>query len=40
MDPSTFTDKYLTNGGNNDSGWSNKDYDRLCAEADIIVDTE
>jgi oligopeptide transport system substrate-binding protein len=33
MDPSTFTDKYVTNGGNNDSGWSNKDYDRLLVEA-------
>jgi oligopeptide transport system substrate-binding protein len=37
MDPSTFTDKYLTNGGNNDSGWSNKDYDRLCAEAAVAT---
>jgi oligopeptide transport system substrate-binding protein len=37
MDPSTFTDKYLTNGGNNDSGWSNKDYDRLCAEAAVVT---
>ncbi|MBC8108613.1 MAG: peptide ABC transporter substrate-binding protein [Anaerolineae bacterium] len=34
MDISTFTDKYLTGGGNNDSAWSNKEYDRLCAEAD------
>jgi oligopeptide transport system substrate-binding protein len=33
MDPSTFTDKYVTDGGNNDSGWSNKDYDRLLVEA-------
>lgn len=38
MDPSTFTDKYLTGGGNNDSGWSNKDYDRLCAEAATATD--
>jgi oligopeptide transport system substrate-binding protein len=37
MDPSTFTDKYLTGGGNNDSGWSNKDYDRLCAEAAAVA---
>jgi oligopeptide transport system substrate-binding protein len=37
MDPSTFTDKYLSNGGNNDSGWSNKDYDRLCAEAAVAT---
>jgi oligopeptide transport system substrate-binding protein len=38
MDPSTFTDKYLTDGGNNDSGWSNKTYDRLCAEAAEVKD--
>ena len=40
MDPSTFTDKYLTGGGNNDSGWSNKDYDRLCAEAAVAPDQQ
>ena len=33
MDPSTFTDKYITDGGNNDSGWSNPNYDRLLVEA-------
>ena len=38
MDASTFTDKYLSGSGNNDSGWINKDYDRLCAEAAIAVD--
>ncbi len=32
-DISTFTDKYLTGGDNNDSGWSNAEYDRLCAQA-------
>lgn len=32
-DPSTFTDKYLTGGENNDSGWSNAEYDRLAKEA-------
>ena len=35
MDPSTFTDKYLSNSGNNDSGWINPEYDRLCAEAAV-----
>ena len=39
MDPSTFTDKYLTGGGNNDSGWSSPDYDRLCAEAAVAKNT-
>jgi len=33
MDPSTFTDKYVTNGGNNDSGWSNAAYDDLLKRA-------
>jgi oligopeptide transport system substrate-binding protein len=33
MDVSTFTDKYVTGGGNNDSGWSNKEYDDLLAQA-------
>ncbi len=40
MDISTFTDKYLTGGGNNDSAWSSKEYDRLCAEADKEADTK
>jgi oligopeptide transport system substrate-binding protein len=33
MDVSTFTDKYVTNGGNNDSAWSNKEYDSLLEQA-------
>jgi len=33
MDPSTFTDKYVSNGGNNDSGWNNDAYDDLLKEA-------
>lgn len=32
-DPMTFMDIYVTGGGNNDSFWGNKDYDRLIAEA-------
>ncbi|PTY08249.1 peptide ABC transporter substrate-binding protein [Opitutaceae bacterium EW11] len=28
-DPSTFTDLFLSNSGNNDTGWKNADYDRL-----------
>ncbi len=28
-DAMTFIDMFVTNGGNNDTGWSNKEYDRL-----------
>ena len=34
-DVSTFTDKYLSNAGNNDSGWSNPQYDALCHAAEL-----
>ncbi len=33
MDPSTFMDLFITDGGNNETGWSNAEYDRLCALA-------
>jgi oligopeptide transport system substrate-binding protein len=39
MDPSTFTDKYLGNSQNNDSGWVNREYDQLCADAAVAKDT-
>ncbi len=32
-DPVTFLDVFVTNGGNNWTGWSNPAYDRLIAEA-------
>jgi len=32
-DPNTFLDLFVTGGGNNHSGWSNKTYDRLIAQA-------
>jgi oligopeptide transport system substrate-binding protein len=32
-DPSTFTDKYLSNSDNNDSGWLNPQYDSFCHDA-------
>ena len=38
LDPSTFTDKYLSTSGNNDSGWINMQYDRLCDEAARATD--
>jgi oligopeptide transport system substrate-binding protein len=37
-DVSTFTDKYLTGGGNNDSGWSDPRYDALCHQAELETD--
>ena len=30
MDPSTFLDLFLTDSGNNETGWSALQYDRLC----------
>ncbi len=32
-DPTTFLDKWQTGDGNNNTGWSDEDYDRLMAEA-------
>lgn len=32
-DPRTFLDMWVTNGGNNRTGWSNPEYDRLIAQA-------
>ena len=33
VDPNTFLDMWLTDGGQNETGWSNKDYDRYIGEA-------
>ena len=33
VDPNTFLDMWLTGGGQNETGWSNKEYDRLIGEA-------
>lgn len=32
-DPNTFLDMFVTNGGNNNTGWSNKQYDEWIAKA-------
>ncbi|MCC7441694.1 MAG: peptide ABC transporter substrate-binding protein [Bdellovibrionales bacterium] len=32
-DPTTFMDMFVTGGGNNQTGWSNKEYDRLIRQA-------
>ena len=33
VDPNSFLDMFLTGGGNNQTGWSNPEYDRLIALA-------
>ena len=33
IDPNTFLDMYVTDGGNNRTGWSNPEYDRLINQA-------
>ncbi|MEM8885417.1 MAG: peptide ABC transporter substrate-binding protein [Planctomycetota bacterium] len=37
-DPMTFLDMWLTNGGNNNTGWSNKRYDELIYKARAELD--
>lgn len=32
-DPATFIDMWITNGGNNETGWSNAAFDKLVADA-------
>src|SRR5450759_1364212 len=38
IDPNTFLDMWVTHGGNNHSGWSNKSYDALITKAKVTVD--
>ena len=33
IDPMTFVDMFVTNGGNNQTGWSNKEYDKAIETA-------
>jgi oligopeptide transport system substrate-binding protein len=37
-DPNTFIDCFVTGGGNNRTGWSNAEYDKLVADAAIESD--
>ncbi len=37
-DPNTFLDMFVSGGGNNRTGWSNADYDRLIAAAAAELD--
>jgi oligopeptide transport system substrate-binding protein len=39
VDPSTFLEMFVTGGGNNLTGWSSAEYDRLIAEAARTLDT-
>ncbi|MCF7816238.1 MAG: peptide ABC transporter substrate-binding protein [Kiritimatiellales bacterium] len=38
IDPSTFLEMYITGGGNNNAGWSNKNYDALIQAAGSEMD--
>jgi len=38
VDPNTFLDMFVTGGGNNNTGWSNAEYDRLIARAARTLD--
>ena len=38
VDPMTFLDIWVTNGGNNDCGFSNAEYDELIAAAKVETD--
>jgi oligopeptide transport system substrate-binding protein len=38
VDPNTFLDMWLKDGGNNETGWTNPEYDRLIAEASRTAD--
>jgi oligopeptide transport system substrate-binding protein len=40
VDPNTFLDLWVTDGGNNRTGWSNPEYDRLIAKASKTMSTE
>jgi oligopeptide transport system substrate-binding protein len=40
VDPNSFLDMFVTGGGNNQTGWSNKDYDRYIAEAASTADPQ
>ncbi|ATC63258.1 ABC transporter substrate-binding protein [Nibricoccus aquaticus] len=37
-DPNTYLDMFVTGGANNQTGWSNAEYDRLIAEAGRTLD--
>ena len=40
LDPNTFLDMYVTGGENNNTGWSNEEYDQLIRDAKTEIDPE
>lgn len=40
FDPATFIDMWMTDGGNNNTGWSNAAFDKLLADARQCADAE
>jgi oligopeptide transport system substrate-binding protein len=40
LDPNTFLDMFVTGGGNNNTGWSNPQYDALIKSAAVEQDPE
>jgi oligopeptide transport system substrate-binding protein len=38
LDPNTFLDMFVTDGGNNRTGWSNNNYDQLIKQAAETID--
>lgn len=40
VDPNSFLDMWLTGGGNNETGWSNPEYDKLIAQAAATVNPQ
>lgn len=38
-DPETFINMFVTNGGNNDTGWSNSQYDQMLQQANATTDS-
>jgi oligopeptide transport system substrate-binding protein len=40
VDPNTFLDMFVSNGGNNRTGWSNAEYDNYIAMAALASDIE
>ena len=40
FDPATFIDMWMTDGGNNETGWSSKDFDQLLADAKQCADAQ
>jgi oligopeptide transport system substrate-binding protein len=40
VDPNTFLDMFVTDGGNNRTGWSNLEYDRLIQQAALTENTK